>query len=296
MAVKKTGLGKGLESVFLDNAAPSGGGTNLMKISDVQPRKNQPRKRFDSEGLQALADSIANHGLLQPVAVRESPGGYYEIIAGERRWRAAKMAGLSEIPVVVVSADDRKTEELSLIENLLREDLNPIEVASAYSRLREEYGLTQEDIARSVGKSRSAIANSLRLLDLPEACKALLRSGQLSEGHAKVLLGVDDPEKLANAAKVVVERELSVRETEALVKKINKLENDVTDEPIVDDTPVRVNYTKVLEEKAARLLGRRVAISGRGKTKRLELYYENREDLEAILETLCGKQLYEDDV
>ena len=296
MAVKKTGLGKGLESVFLDNSTPSSSGTNMMKLSDVQPRKNQPRKSFESEGLQALADSIASHGLLQPVAVRESPGGFYEIIAGERRWRAAKMAGLSEIPVVIVPADDRKTEELSLIENLLREDLNPIEVAAAYKRLREEYGLTQEDIARSVGKSRSAVANSLRLLDLPEPCKALLREGKLSEGHAKVLLGIDDKEKLVAAAQTVVEKDLSVRETEALVKKYNKKENDDTDEPIVDDTRVRVNYTKVLEEKAGRLLGRRVAISGRGKTKRLELYYEDKEDLEAILSTLCGPGLYEDDV
>ena len=170
MAVKTNGgLGRGLDSIFLDNTTPeNGGGTSLVRISQIEPRRDQPRKNFDLEALQQLADSISAHGVIQPVAVRESIGGYYEIIAGERRWRAAKMAGLSEIPVTVIAADDKKAAELALIENVQREDLNPIEEALAYKKLSEEYGLTQEKVAQAVGKSRSGVANSLRLLDLPE--------------------------------------------------------------------------------------------------------------------------------
>lgn len=175
----KTGLGKGLDSIFIDNTAPSGG-NGLVRLSEIQPRKDQPRKNFDLESLQQLADSIAEHGLLQPVVVREALGGYYEIIAGERRWRAAKMAGLSEIPVTILTADDRKASELAIIENVQREDLNPMEEAQAYKKLQEEYGLTQDKVASAVGKSRSAVANTLRLLDLPEEAGALVATGKLS--------------------------------------------------------------------------------------------------------------------
>ena len=292
----KTGLGRGLDSIFLDNAAPTSGGTSLVRVSELQPRKDQPRKNFDLEGLQQLADSISSHGLIQPVVVRESMGGFYEIIAGERRWRAAKMAGLNEIPVVVLSADDRRAAEMSLIENLQRQDLNPIEEAQALKKLQEEYGLTQEKVAEAVGKSRSAIANTLRLLDLPEKAAALLASGELSEGHAKVLLGCHYVEDLEKAAKTVVEKQLSVRQTEALVKQLNlAAEHEEIEQP-VEEAPVKVNYTRVLEEKAARLLGRKVAIGGRGKTKRLELFYEDREDLESILKVLCGDRIFDDEI
>ncbi len=289
----KSGLGRGLESVFLDNSAPADGGNGLIRVSDIQPRKDQPRKNFDPESLRALSESIAAHGLLQPVVVRESIGGFYEIIAGERRWRAAKMAGLGEIPAVILSADDRKASELAIIENIQREDLNPIEEALAYRQLRETYGLTQESVAAAVGKSRSAVANSLRLLELPEKCYDMVASGKLTEGHAKALLGIADERQLLLAAETVTEKGLNVRETEALVKRINsRREEEVQPE----SAPVKVNYTKVLGEKAAKLLGRRVNISGRGKTKRLELYYEDREDLESLLGALCGSQLYEDSV
>ena len=291
----KTGLGKGLASIFIDNTAPSGGGNGLVRLSEIQPRRDQPRKNFDLESLQQLADSIAEHGLLQPVVVREALGGYYEIIAGERRWRAAKMAGLSEIPVTILSADDRKASELAIIENVQREDLNPMEEAQAYKKLQEEYGLTQDKVASAVGKSRSAVANTLRLLDLPEEAGALVASGKLSEGHAKVLLGTTYEEDLIKAAKEVAEKGLSVRETEALVKRLNASSAAEEAEETLKDFPVKVNYTKVLEEKAGRMLGRRVSINGRGKTRRLELFYEDREDLENLLKVLCGDRIFEDE-
>lgn len=291
----KTGLGKGLDSIFIDNTALSGGGNGLVRLSEIQPRRDQPRKNFDLESLQQLADSIAEHGLLQPVVVREALGGYYEIIAGERRWRAAKMAGLSEIPVTILSADDRKASELAIIENVQREDLNPMEEAQAYKKLQEEYGLTQDKVASAVGKSRSAVANTLRLLDLPEEAGALVASGKLSEGHAKVLLGTTYEEDLIKAAKEVAEKGLSVRETEALVKRLNASSAAEEAEETLKDFPVKVNYTKVLEEKAGRMLGRRVSINGRGKTRRLELFYEDREDLENLLKVLCGDRIFEDE-
>ena len=290
----KTGLGKGLDSIFIDNTAPSGG-NGLVRLSEIQPRKDQPRKNFDLESLQQLADSIAEHGLLQPVVVREALGGYYEIIAGERRWRAAKMAGLSEIPVTILTADDRKASELAIIENVQREDLNPMEEAQAYKKLQEEYGLTQDKVASAVGKSRSAVATALRLLDLPEEAGALVATGKLSEGHAKVLLGTTYEEDLIKAAKEVAEKGLSVRETEALVKRLNAASAAEEAEETLKDFPVKVNYTKVLEEKAGRMLGRRVSINGRGKTRRLELFYEDREDLENLLKVLCGDRIFEDE-
>lgn len=290
----KTGLGKGLDSIFIDNTAPSGG-NGLVRLSEIQPRKDQPRKNFDLESLQQLADSIAEHGLLQPAVVREALGGYYEIIAGERRWRAAKMAGLSEIPVTILSADDRKASELAIIENVQREDLNPMEEAQAYKKLQEEYGLTQDKVASAVGKSRSAVANTLRLLDLPEEAGTLVATGKLSEGHAKVLLGTTYEEDLIKAAKEVAEKGLSVRETEALVKRLNASSAAEEAEETLKDFPVKVNYTKVLEEKAGRMLGRRVSINGRGKTRRLELFYEDREDLENLLKVLCGDRIFEDE-
>lgn len=298
MAAKtKSGLGRGLDSIFLDNTTPEGsGGGTMVRISQIEPRKDQPRKNFELEALQQLADSIATHGLIQPVVVRESIGGYYEIIAGERRWRAAKMAGLTEIPVNVISADDKKASELALIENVQREDLNPIEEALAYKRLSEEYGLTQEKVAEAVGKSRSGVANCLRLLELPEACYRLVADRVLSEGHAKVLMGIKDSEELTRAAELVAEKGLSVRDTEALVKRINlSLEREEEAEEQSSAT-VKVNYMKVLADKAGRHLGRKVNIAGRGKSKRIELYYEDREDLEAILESLCGKELFDDEI
>ncbi|MBQ9468613.1 MAG: ParB/RepB/Spo0J family partition protein [Clostridia bacterium] len=297
MAKSKFGLGKGLDAIFLDNTAPESGTAPMLRVSDMKPRKDQPRKNFSLESLQQLADSIKDHGLIQPIVVRETLGGNYEIIAGERRWRAAQMLGMSEVPAVIMQADDRRAAELSIIENVQREDLDPIEEASAYKKLRDDFGLTQDKVADAVGKSRSAVANILRLLDLPEEVQRMVASGTISEGHAKVLLGCNYEEDLIKAARTVADKQLTVRATETLVRQLNLLAEaeERTDEPLTV-TGVRVNYTKVLETKASKLLGRKVAISGRGKTKRLELFYEDKEDLETILKTLCGNAIFEDEV
>lgn len=292
----KFGLGKGLEAIFLDNTEPEATGQTTMRVADIQPRKDQPRKNFSLESLQALADSIRDHGMIQPIVVRESIGGFYEIIAGERRWRAAKMLGLSEVPTVVLQADDRRAAELSIIENVQREDLDPIEEATAYKKLRDEYGLTQDKVAEAVGKSRSAVANILRLLDLPEEVRKMVADGTVSEGHAKVLLGCNYEEDLIKAAQIVRDKQISVRALENLVKQLNLASEEEEPEGALMPAGVKVNYVKVLEDKATRLLGRRVAINGRGKTKRLELFYEDKEDLESILKTLCGNAIFEDDV
>lgn len=294
---KFSGLGRGLDSIFVENTAPAGGGVTMLRIADLEPRKNQPRKVFDKEALQQLADSIAAHGVIQPVAVRESAGGFYEIIAGERRWRAAKMAGLSEIPAVILTADDQKTAELALIENIQREDLNPIEEAKAYEKLLVEYGLTQEKLSQSVGKSRSSIANSLRLLELTPGALDLLAEGKISVGHAKVLLGLEARENMDPVAADIAEKQWSVRETEEVVKKLNRSSTLVPSEeeealPVVP----KVDYVAELENRVATRLGRKVKIMGRGKTKRLELYFEDNEDLEELLMKMCGSDIFNDDI
>ena len=252
---------------------------------------------FDKEALQQLADSIAAHGVIQPVAVRESAGGFYEIIAGERRWRAAKMAGLSEIPAVVLTADDQKTAELALIENIQREDLNPIEEARAYEKLLTEYGLTQEKLSQSVGKSRSSIANALRLLELTPGALELLANGKISVGHAKVLLGLQETETMDSVAQGIVANELSVRETEAMIKKLNRSAT-LTPPQSDEDLPniPKVDYVAELEGRASTRLGRRVKITGKGKSRRIELYFEDNEDLEELLMKVCGKDIFNDDI
>ena len=224
MAVKKGGLGRGLESLFEDAARDVGGAVSTLPLREIEPDKNQPRKDFDEQALSELADSIARHGLLQPIAVRATAGGAYKIIAGERRWRAARLAGLSEGPVVIKDVSDGEAMELALIENLQREDLDPVEEAMGYRQLMEKCGLTQEQAAQKLGKSRSAVANSLRLLNLPEAVLELLKGGKLSTGHAKVLLGLPDAALMEQAAETVVGQNLNVRQTEALCKKLAKPE------------------------------------------------------------------------
>lgn len=224
MAVKKGGLGRGLESLFEDAARDVGGAVSTLPLREIEPDKNQPRKDFDEQALSELADSIARHGLLQPIAVRATAGGAYKIIAGERRWRAARLAGLSEVPVVIKDVTDAEAMELALIENLQREDLDPVEEAMGYRQLMEKCGLTQEQAAQKLGKSRSAVANSLRLLNLPEAVLELLKGGKLSTGHAKVLLGLPDAALMEQAAETVVGQNLNVRQTEALCKKLAKPE------------------------------------------------------------------------
>ena len=220
---KELGLGRGLNALLGDPELPAQGeGAVSLPISQVEPGLNQPRKHFDEGALADLADSIRIHGIIQPLTVRRLASGYYQIIAGERRWRAAKSAGLSEIPAVIIEADDRKVMELGLIENLQREDLNPAEEARGYRTLMEEYGLTQDQVARQMGKSRPAVANTLRLLALPDELMELLEDGSLSAGHARAILALPSPALQREAAKKVIKDQLSVRQTEALVKVMQK--------------------------------------------------------------------------
>ena len=299
MAKKASGLGREFFSIIDDNILSAGeGAAKQLRISDIEPRADQPRKDFKREALESLADSIASIGVVQPIAVREnlSYPGTYEIIAGERRWRAAKMAGLSEIPAIVLEGDDLKTAEMALVENLQRENLNAIEEAMAYEALIDRFSLTQEQIAKKVGKSRSAIANTLRLLELPDALAQLVKDESISAGHARALLPLGDVEEMETAANRIVARELSVRDTEALVKnmlaKANEEQVDLDSEKgIAQLTKI---HMKELERRSQATLGRRVRIVNTGKKKTIELTFENNEDLESILKTLCGNDFFDE--
>ena len=299
MAKKAGGLGKSFWDVMEDNDFTSKEGTTQIKISDIEPRADQPRKEFKREALESLADSIASIGVVQPIALRENKSfpGTYEIIAGERRWRAAKMAGLSEIPAIVLEGDELKTAQMALVENLQRENLNAIEEAMAYDALIEKFGLTQEQIAKQVGKSRSAIANTLRLLDLPESISEMVKEEEITAGHARALLALESVEDMEMAANRVIARELSVRETEALVKNI--LTKKPEEEVDIDSESGLERLTKLhmkeLERRTRETLGRRVRITNTGKKKTIELTFENNEDLEAILKTLCGNDFFAND-
>ena len=291
MAKKNSGLGRGLDAIFLDNTLTEETVHNedritKLKISLVDPKRDQPRKYFDKEALQQLADSISENGVLQPILVREYGEGRYQIIAGERRFRASKLAGLHEIPAIVLERDDKNVAQISLIENIQREDLNPIEEALAYKSLSEDHFMTQEEISEKVGKSRSAIANSLRLLDLPDEILTMVASKELSAGHARTLLGVRDKDSMILLAQRAVEEELSVRVLEGLVKLANKPQKPVLEE---DDTPPLVDYFHELEIKVQSHLGRKVKIDGKGRNKTITLSYEDNEDLDEILSLLCGK-------
>lgn len=287
MAMKKGGLGRGLEAILLDNDAVSESGATVVRISEIEPNSEQPRKNFDAEELSSLAESIAEYGLIQPITVRKI-GDRYHIIAGERRWRAARMAGLNEVPVNIISADDKKASEIALVENIQRKDLDPIEEAEAFSALIDEYGLTQEDVGRRVGRSRSAIANALRLLELPKEVRGLLSSGALSEGHAKVLLGIKDKTLVAGAAETVVSRELSVRETEKLVKDINNPKEPAPKKPTYD-----LDYTRELERSVQKKLGRPVKIVQKGENSTINIGFSDNRDLENVLRLLCGEDFVE---
>ena len=284
MAKRKTdlGLGRGLNALLGDPELPAQGeGSISLPISQVEPGLNQPRKRFDPETLSDLAESIRVHGIIQPLTVRRLASGYYQIIAGERRWRAAKQAGLTEVPAVIIEADDRKVMELGLIENLQREDLNPAEEARGYQVLMEEYGLTQEQVAEEMGKSRPAIANTLRLLALPEDLLKLVEEGTLSAGHARAILGAPTQAMQRQAAKQVIAHGLSVRQTESLVKALQKqpAENKAANNEIA-------LYLGELEKSLSSNLGRKVTISHHGKKGKIQLEYYNPEDLEALLSLL----------
>ena len=290
---KKMSLGRGLDSIFGDNEIETKDSqVQKVRIGLIEPKADQPRQHFDNEALSQLADSIAIHGVLQPILVRpSSQAGFYQIIAGERRWRASKQAGLTEVPVIVVDADELQTAQFALIENLQREDLDAWEEAVAYSRLMRDFGLTQEEVSGKLGKSRSAIANALRLLDLPEDVADLLRSKQLSAGHCRALLGLKDKEQMFALANRAVLRNLSVREVEAAVKAANRTRKaEITP---ADDTVVRVDYLAELEKRATSLIGRRVAIQAGKRKKILTVEYQTNEDLEELLLKLCGNEIIE---
>ena len=291
---KNSGLGRGLDAIFLNNSLENTNASSENKITElpismVDPKSDQPRKSFDKESLEELAKSIEENGLLQPILVREYGNGRYQIIAGERRFRASKIAGLSDIPAIILDRDDRKVAEISLIENIQRENLNPIEEAMAFKALANEYGLTQEELSERVGKSRSAIANATRLLDLPEAVLAMVASGELSAGHGRTLLGVKNQDNLILLAKRTVELDLSVRQLEEEVKRINKPQKP---EPEEEELPI-VDYFKEMALRVQSHLGRRVEINGKGRKKSITLYYEDNEDLDELLEGICGKDFLE---
>ena len=278
------GLGKGLGALLGDFDEETRENTpyKLLPIHKVEPNRNQPRQDFDEEELEALSESLATHGILQPLTVRELESGYYQIIAGERRWRAARMAGITEIPVVVIEADDKKAMELALIENLQRQDLNPVEEAMGYHTLMTEYGLTQEETAQRVGKSRPAVANMLRLLTLCEDVLEMVRQGRLSAGHARALAALKTEKQQKDIAQKVAALGLSVRQTELLCQ--NLLKSPAPAKPVT----LEVDYVAECEKKLSRHLGRGVKIVSGKRKGRFELEFYDQDDLQVLIDTLMN--------
>lgn len=283
MASKKpSGLGRGLGALLGDDALKSeSAGTLYLPITSVESNSAQPRKSFDEAALAQLADSIRQHGIIQPLTVRKLASGYYQIIAGERRWRAARLAGLKEVPALVIEADDRKAAELAMIENLQREDLNPIEEAAGYQTLIQQYHMTQEEAAARVGKSRSAVANTLRLLDLAPAVQKQVKAGALSAGHARALVPLS-PALQARAADAIIQGGLSVRQAEALAKRLAAEKR-----PQKQANANQVDYTAEAQKDLSSKLGRGVKIVTGRKKGRIELEYYGLDDLNDLLEALA---------
>ena len=291
--LKRGGLGRGLDALYEDNSAAfpdekAEDGIKMVRVSAIEPNRGQPRKEFDSESLSELADSIREHGVLQPLLVRRMPGASledesYQLVAGERRWRAARMAGLSEVPVVVREMSEAEVLEFALIENLQREDLNPLEEAGGYQELIDTFGLTQEEVARKVGRSRSAVANALRVLKLPQELHPYLRDGDLTAGHAKALLTVKDRGKMLKLAEITIEQGLSVREVERRAARLNEASEEADLVPIIHD-----HFYKEMQLAMQNELGRRVRINPKygdnGGT--LQINYFSKEDLQAIAQVL----------
>lgn len=281
---KKGGLGTGLGALFGDDLPGRGLDETKLPISKVEPRRDQPRYAFDEDALAELTESVRQYGVIQPITVRAIDGGYYQIIAGERRWRAARAAGLTEVPVRIIEADDRRAMELALVENLQREDLNPIEEARGFRTLMEDYGLTQEEAASSVGKSRPAVANALRLLSLTPAVLSLVEEGQLSAGHARALIPIRDEKMQLEAAETVIARGLSVRQTEALAARLAKAQSA----PKKEEGPsaVSVDYVREVERELENALGRKVKLVDGRKKGKIEIEFYGSEDREKLIENL----------
>lgn len=286
MAAKKEkkGLGTGLDVLFGANDLVESRDSELLTlpISKVEPRIEQPREYFDQQALQELADSISQYGLIQPITVRKLDNGYYQIIAGERRWRASRMAGLKEVPVRVIEADDRRTAELALVENLQREDLNPIEEAKGYKTLIDEFGLTQEEAAKSVGRSRPSVTNALRLLSLSPKVLELVEKNQLSAGHARALIPITDDRKQLDAAMEVVEKSLSVRKTEQLAAKLTREPKPEKEK----DNKIAVDYAAEISTQLSKALGRKVKLTDGKHIGKIEIEFYGADDREALISLL----------
>ena len=285
-AKEKKGLGTGLDVLFGANRLDEENESELLTlpISKVEPRKDQPREYFDQQALQELADSISQYGLIQPITARKLNTGYYQSIAGERRWRASRLAGLTEVPVRVIEADDRKTAELALVENLQREDLNPIEEAKGYKTLIDEFGLTQEEAAKSVGRSRPAITNALRLLSLSPKVLEMVEKNKLSAGHARALISIADDRKQLDAANEVLEKGLSVRKTEQLAARLSKEPEPEKEE----DRKISVDYAAEISDQLSKSLGRKVKLTDGKKTGKIEIEFYGADDRENLIELLRG--------
>lgn len=285
-AKEKKGLGTGLDVLFGANRLDEENESELLTlpISKVEPRKDQPREYFDQQALQELADSISQYGLIQPITARKLNTGYYQIIAGERRWRASRLAGLTEVPVRVIEADDRKTAELALVENLQREDLNPIEEAKGYKTLIDEFGLTQEEAAKSVGRSRPAVTNALRLLSLSPKVLEMVEKNKLSAGHARALISIADDRKQLDAANEVLEKGLSVRKTEQLAARLSKEPEPEKEE----DRKISVDYAAEISDQLSKSLGRKVKLTDGKKTGKIEIEFYGADDRENLIELLRG--------
>ena len=281
--MRKGGLGKGLDAIFAENDTEDRNATVTLKLNEIEPNRAQPRKEFKDEALAELADSIAQHGVLQPLLVRPLMGGGYQIVAGERRWRAARMAGISEVPALIRELSDGEVMELALIENLQREDLTPLEEAQGYQTLIDTYGMTQEDVAKTVGKSRPAVANSLRLLHLPADIVEYINEGKLSAGHARTLLSFQNEDEMRSAAKLAAEQGISVRELEKMAKKSNEQKQLKFKEPRQKN---RIRYFDEVELAVGEHLGRKVHVSGNKTKGILQIEFYGEEDLDNLIGAL----------
>ena len=289
MTPKKGGLGKGLDALFADNATESEGQSITLKISEIEPNRYQPRKEFDEAALAELADSILQHGILQPLIIRPVAGGGYQLVAGERRWRASRMAGLTEVPAIIKELTDSEMMELALIENLQREDLNSIEEAEGYKSLMDTYGFTQEEVSKRVGKSRPTVANSMRLLNLPEEILDFVRTNKLSAGHARAILALDDSTKLIDIVKNIISNNLSVRETEKLTKKFNSQPHINQKNQEIEDVSRGTTVYKEVELALTEYLGRKVKILIGQQKGTIQLDFYSEEDLVALANKLAGE-------
>ena len=285
MSVKKGGLGRGLDAIFAENTQESGSGAVMLRISELEPNREQPRKDFDEKAMAELADSISQHGVLQPLLVRPIFGGGYQIVAGERRWRAARMAGLAEVPAMVREMNDGEVMELALIENLQREDLTPLEEARGYQTLLEKYELTQEEVAKTVGKSRPAVTNAMRLLGLPQEIQDMVERGELSAGHGRALLAFADEELMVAVARKAAAEGLSVRQLEKLAKKAAQ-ESSGKETPVVS----RCTYFDEVELSLHEHLGRKVRVAGNGKKGVLQIEFYGEEDLQRLMASIEFKE------